>query len=80
MIAANGILAADVISTIRGRVTTGSSNDSLVNAGVAAAKSNLVVDGTSTLAGSVVIGAGYGQAGVTITDTGAVSMDSNLVA
>jgi len=67
-------------SFLGGSVTIGAGNVTLTDAGVITAKNNLIVDGTSTLAGSVVIGAGYGQAGVTITDTGDLNMDSNLVA
>ena len=36
---------------------------------------DLTVDGTSALGGSVSIGGGYGNSGVTITDTGRISAD-----
>merc|ERR1719443_746429 len=39
----------------------------------------LYVSGVSSLAAGVVVGGGYGDAGVTITETGGLSMDSNLV-
>ena len=76
----DGDLVVIGASTLGGIMSIGAGSVTITDAGVITARSNLIVDGTSTLAGSVVIGAGYGQAGVTITDTGDLSMDSNLVA
>lgn len=57
----------------------GNTGVTITDAGALSMNNNLIVGGTSTLAGTTTIGGGYGSTGVTITNAGALSMNDALI-
>ena len=76
-ITADVIILANRDASVNGTVTIRDGRTSSTDAGVIITSMNSIVDGAAAFEGTMWMGGGYGNMGVTITDAGITSVDGN---